>query len=114
MKYITKEGDIEWKPHPKGYEGVKMKVIRSEKKDGTLSTIAWVLVEKGAGVPEHFHEESDDYLYILDGKAKMIVNDEIYEIEEGTQITVPKKTKHKIFDVKEDLYIYDVFSPAVF
>lgn len=114
MKYVTKGEDIEWKPHPAGYEGVKMKVIRSEEKDSTQSTIAWVLVKEGAGVPEHIHKESDDYLYILDGKAKMKVDGEVYEVEEGTKITVPKQTKHEIFDVEEDLYIYDVFSPAVF
>ncbi len=44
----------------------------------------------------------------------MRVGDEIYEIDKGSQITVPKKTKHEIFDVEENLYIYDVFSPAVF
>ena len=114
MKYETKENDIKWKPHPAGHEGVKMKVIRSEEKDSTQSTIAWVLVEEGAGVPEHTHEESDDYLYILDGKAKMKVGDDVYEIEEGSHITVPRQTIHEIFDVEEDLYIYDVFSPAVF
>ncbi len=50
----------------------------------------------------------------MDGKGKMRVGDEIYEIDKGSQITVPKKTKHEIFDVEENLYIYDVFSPAVF
>lgn len=64
MDHITKAEDMEWKPHPAGHEGVLMKVIRSEERDNTRSTIAWVLVKEGFGVPEHSHEKSDDYLYI--------------------------------------------------
>ncbi|MFW5904355.1 MAG: cupin domain-containing protein [Candidatus Saliniplasma sp.] len=99
MKHVIKEDDIEWEPHPAGHEGVLMKVIRSEEKDNTKSTIASVLVKEGYGVPEHSHEKSDDYLYILGGRAKIKVGDEVYKIEKGSQITVPKQTKHEIFDV---------------
>lgn len=114
MKPVIKMEDIEWKPHPAGHEGVMMKVIRSEEKDETMSTLAWVKVEKGATVPKHIHADSDDYLYILEGKAKMRVGEEIYDIEKGSHITVPKGTEHWVFDVEKELFIYDIFSPPIF
>ena len=36
-----------------------------------------------------------------------------FTLEPGMIIRVPKGTKHKIFDVTEDLLIYDVFHPAL-
>lgn len=114
MDYLKRMEDVDWRPHPEGHDGVEMKVIRSEKNSGTESTIAWVKVEQGFEVPEHVHEDSDDNLYILKGEAKMKVDDEVFKIDEGCQVTVPKGVEHEIFEVEENLLIYDVFSPAVF
>lgn len=36
------------------------------------------------------------------------------ELKEGVQITVPAGIKHEIFDVTEELLIYDVFAPGTF
>lgn len=114
MEFKRRIGDVDWKPHPAGHDGVKMKVLRSKEDSEVESSIALVKVEEGFEVPEHIHEDADDNLYILEGKAKMRVDDEVFNIDDGCQITVPKGTVHEIFDVENDLLIYDVFSPAIF
>ncbi len=114
MKQVIRKEDIAWRPHPSELKGVKMKVIRSSKRDGTEASIAWILIEKGAGVPLHVHQGSDDNLYILGGKAKMRIDGKVFDIDEGCQITVPKGTEHEIFDVEEDLLIYNMFCPGEF
>lgn len=114
MKQVIRKEDMEWQPHPSDLPGVKMKVARSRERDGTEGSIAWVLVEKGAGVPLHVHRDSDDNLYILEGRAKMRMDGKVFDIDQGCQITVPKGTGHEIFDVEEDLLIYNVFSPGTF
>jgi len=34
-------------------------------------------------------------------------------LQKGTVVRVQRKTKHRIFDVSEELLIYDVFSPGI-
>jgi len=38
---------------------------------------------------------------------------EDFTLEPGVIVRVPKGTKHRIYDVSEDLLIYDVFWPAL-
>ena len=114
MEFKRSIGNVNWKPHPAGHDGVEMKVLRSKEDSKVESSIALVKVREGFEVPKHDHEDADDNLYILEGKAKMKVDDEVFNIDEDCQITVPKGTDHEIFDVEKDLLIYDVFSPAIF
>jgi len=109
---IVKEEVVEWKPHSI-VEGVKIKPLLTKEKHGADVTCMLVIVRKGLEVPEHIHEEQDDILYPLSGKAKMWI-DGIgeFELTKGMLVRVQKKTKHKIYDITEDLMIYNVFTPA--
>ncbi len=67
----------------------------------------------GIEIPEHIHDQQDDILYPLKGKASMWVDGTgFFTLEPGVIVRVPKGIKHKIIDVVEDMVIYDVFSPA--
>jgi mannose-6-phosphate isomerase-like protein (cupin superfamily) len=37
-----------------------------------------------------------------------------FQIESGVFVVVPKGLKHRTYNVKEELLIYDVFTPAMF
>ena len=39
---------------------------------------------------------------------------EEFKLEPGTFVYVPKGRRHRTYDVKKDLLIYDVFSPPMF
>jgi mannose-6-phosphate isomerase-like protein (cupin superfamily) len=105
--------EIEWIPHPVA-EGVTIKpLVTREDYDTNVSCIL-VLVPKGREVPEHVHEEQDDILYPLEGRAVMSVDGSgSFPLEPGCIVRVPKGTKHKIDNVSEDLLLYDVFWPAL-
>ena len=72
-----------------------------------------VKVPAGKEVPEHIHEIQADILYPLQGKAEMYVEGAgNLELKPGVVVRVPIGAKHKIFNVTEELLIYDVFQPA--
>jgi quercetin dioxygenase-like cupin family protein len=105
--------DITWKPHPIA-QGVKIKPLISRGEHALDVTCMLVKVPKGKDVPEHIHEAQDDILYPLEGKAVMWVEGTgSFSLEPGVIVRVPKGKKHKIFDVTQDLLIYDVFCPAL-
>ena len=104
---------IPWAPHPTAPD-VRIKPMITLKEHDVDVTCMLVEVPAGKKVPEHIHEKQDDILYLLQGKAVMWVDGgEDFILEPGVVVRVPKGIKHKIFDVSEDLLIYDVFSPAL-
>ncbi len=104
---------IPWVSHPTA-EGVQIKPFISNKEHGLGVTCMLVKIPAGKEVAEHIHPNQDDILYPLAGKAAMWVEGAgKFSLEPGIVVRVPKGTKHKIFDVTEELLIYDVFSPAL-
>jgi len=112
MSFVLKEEGVDWEPHPT-FKGVEIKLFLTKKDHKANITTFLSHVRKGNIVPEHIHAEQDDNLYILSGRAKMWV-DGIgeFELKKGMFIRVLKGIKHKIYDVTEDLLVFDVFSPA--
>jgi quercetin dioxygenase-like cupin family protein len=105
--------EVSWMPHPLA-QGITIKPLISEKEHGLNVTCMLVNVPAGKEVPEHIHEEQDDILYPLQGKAVMWVDGTgNFSLKPGAIVRVPKGKKHKIFDVTQDLVIYDVFFPAL-
>ena len=110
--YRSVEG-ISWMPHPTA-KGVKIKPLISEKEHGLNVTCMLVNIPVGKQVPEHIHEEQDDVLYPLQGRAVMWVDGTgSFSLEPGVIVRVPKGVKHKISDVSENFLMYDVFCPAL-
>ena len=113
MKAYRSVEEISWIPHPAA-QGVKVKHLISEKEHGLNVTCMLVNIPVGKQVPEHLHEEQDDVLYPLKGRAVMWVDGTgNFSLEPGVIVRVPKGVKHKISDVTENLVIYDVFCPSL-
>ena len=105
--------NLSWEPHP-SVPGVEVKALISKKEDGLDVSCMLVKVPAGSEVPEHIHEGQDDLIYPLQGRASMWVDGTgDFPLEPGVFVRVPKGVRHKVFDVKEDLLVYDVFFPAL-
>ncbi len=113
MQINRKIEEIPWAPHPV-VPGVSIKPLISSKEHNLNVTCMLVNVPVGNVVPEHIHQEQDDILFPLQGKAVMWVEGVgDFSLEPGVIVRVPKGKKHKIADVVEELLVYDVFFPAL-
>ncbi len=114
VEVLKKEAEIAWKPHPVA-AGVEIKPLLTKQNDGAGISCLLVRAAAGVEIPEHVHEHAEDIIYPLSGKARFYV--EGYgegDLVPGVLVRVPRNTKHKIFDIEEDLLAYDVFEPALF
>ena len=113
MEICKTVADISWLPHPL-FEEVSIRPLVTKKEDGLNVTCMLVRVPAGKDIPEHIHEEQMDILYPLQGQAEMYVDGAgTFPLKPGMVVRVPKSTKHYIFNVTEELLIYDVFQPAM-
>ena len=113
MRPVRETEQLEWQPHPK-VAGVEIKVLVSQGAHGADVTCMLVRISRGLEVPEHTHDRSDDILYPLSGRARMWVEGSgDFVLAPGVIVRVPQGTRHRIFDVSEDLLLYDVFWPAL-
>lgn len=104
--------DLQWEPHPIN-KNVKLAFLLTRKDDGVEVTTLLVKIPKGAGLPEHTHE-AHDIIFPLSGKAKLWIKGMgDYELKRGVFMHVPPGVLHKLYDVTEDMEIYDVFSGAI-
>ncbi len=53
-------------------------------------------IHPGGGVPEHYHEESDEHFQIIEGALSFRVNNQTIVLGPGEEILVPKRALHSI------------------
>lgn len=113
MKVQRLVDSISWIPHPTA-SGVRIKPMISRKEQGLDVTCMLVNIPVGKEVPEHIHDDQDDIIYPLQGKATIWVDGSgTFSLEPGVIVRVPKGIKHKVYDITEELLVYDVFFPAL-
>jgi quercetin dioxygenase-like cupin family protein len=112
MEFCTDIDSLSWSPHPVA-EGVEIKPLVTKKDHGLDVTCVLVKVPVGIEVAEHIHETQADILYPLQGRGEMFVEGAgNLAIEPGVVVRVPMGVRHRIFNVTEELLLYDVFQPA--
>ena len=112
MEIVKTVDGIPWRPHPIVKEA-SIKPLATKSEDGLDVTCMLVKVPAGVEIPEHLHDEQVDILYPIQGKAEMDVEGAgTFPLKPGVIVRVPKGTKHRIFNVTEELFVYDVFQPA--
>lgn len=60
------------------------------------------------------HEENDQFFRFEKGQGKCIIDDNEYDLEDGTAIVVPAGARHNIINTSEteELKLYTIYSPA--
>lgn len=84
-----------------------VKPQRVEKAEGT--EIAWLVdrndgapnfemrkftIKTGGSIPAHYHPEIEHEQYVLKGRYKIGLDDNVLEVKEGDSIFIPKGTRH--------------------
>lgn len=114
METLFDTEKLSWENHPSAKDVSIKRIITTQRFGKDSPSILLIKVPAGVGVPEHVHEESEDILFIVAGQATMWIDGTgDVKLQEDTVIRVPRNTRHRIFDVSDELLIYDVFSPGI-
>lgn len=69
-------------------------------------------LQKGETIPMEVHTEIDQFIRIEEGKAKVQINDEIFNLEDDHVIIIPAGSKHEVINTGEDkLKLYSIYTP---
>jgi len=110
---VVQPEDRKWDPHPQ-LPGIEVAYLMPKRADDVSITCALVHLTVGSKVDKHIHENSDDIIYVLKGKAKMWIEDVgDVPLAAGTLLRIPKGTLHQPHDIEEDLVAYDTWYPAL-
>ena len=114
MEILFTTESLAWVPHPAVKDVFIKKIITMEKYGRESPSIILVRIPVGVVVPDHVHTNSEDILFILSGAGTMLIDD-IGEVplRKSNVVRVPRNTNHRIFDITEELLVYDVFSPGI-
>ena len=63
-----------------------------EEKDGAAAEIHHVEIDDAK---LHYHERTDEFYYVIDGRGTMVLDDDEVELHQGVVVYVPRGTRHK-------------------
>ena len=63
-----------------------------EEKDGACAEVHHVRIHDAK---LHYHERTDEFYYVIDGRGTMVLDDEEIERHPGVVVYVPRGVKHK-------------------
>lgn len=62
--------------------------------NGDLAIFEQTSLSQGKGTPLHVHPSQDEVFYILEGAYKFKVGDELFDLQKGDSIFLPRKIPH--------------------
>ena len=65
-------------------------------------SLAEARVSPGEVTEEHYHIQTEEIYYILQGKGLMIIDDEKQEVKKYDGIAIPPGARHKILNIGSD------------
>ncbi len=75
--------------------------VRSETTGGVYSCVECAVAPKMMGPPPHFHQALDELMYVLEGTATVMVENEVLEIAAGGWHFRPRNLKHTFWNSSE-------------
>jgi len=79
---------------------------------GKNSQLVLMSLKPEEEIGDEIHEQEDQFFRVEKGKAKFIINDEEFEVDEDFSVIVPAGISHNIVNIgNEDLKLYTIYSP---
>lgn len=100
------KGDYEVNGYEEIAEGIKIKTLRKD----DLMLMSQFVLKKGCCLPMHSHPNVQSG-YLIKGKIRLHINDEVRELLPGSTWFIQKDLKHWA-EILEDSVAIEVFQPA--
>ncbi len=91
---------------------VKNPNIKMVQHGGDLIKIGLVTYQESEGPLPHSHPNDEQYIYVLEGKAAQLLDDEITTVEPGDIVHIPRNTIHGIRILEGPFRFFSCKSPA--
>lgn len=99
-KIIVRESEIEG---TKKIPARVSKILISEHTVGAkMISMGTNVTEVGSKIPLHSHKDSEEAMFVIQGKGKLICDGEEYDLYPGTAIFSPLGVEHEIINVGDE------------
>ncbi len=89
--------------------------IGSVDTNGRFSVAHEIIAPKTLAAPLHYHQNEDEYSYVIKGRLGVLLGDEVVEAEPGTWVFKPRHQWHTYWNAGDTLcHMIEVISPAGF
>ena len=77
------------------------------------SQLVLMNLKPGEEIGEEVHDNLDQFFRFEEGKGKVVIEGEEFQIEDGFALVIPAGTKHNIINTSSDmpLKLYTIYSP---
>jgi mannose-6-phosphate isomerase-like protein (cupin superfamily) len=102
VKYVVKEDEVRWlyfktiSPQAWPRDKCRSKVLISDETGSKDLHLGVGELDPGEKHILHHHEKESEFYYVLEGRAKVIVDDLEIDATKGTAIYIPAGAKHAI------------------
>jgi quercetin dioxygenase-like cupin family protein len=69
-------------------------LVSGERQAGANITFGYVQIEPGKKNPRHYHPNSDEVLYLIEGQLDHAVGDQVFHLTAGMSIFIPQNVEH--------------------
>lgn len=77
------------------------------------SQLVLMRLKPGEGIGEEVHDDGDQFFRVEKGQGRVIIDENSYDVSDGSAIIVPQGAKHNVINTSEteDLKLYTIYSP---
>lgn len=86
--------------HHNGSMAIKI-WMRTSMTNGVFSSVECAVAPKTMGPPPHAHKELDEIMYVLEGTASVLIDNEVVEIHAGGWHLRPRMIEHTFFNATD-------------
>lgn len=81
---------------------------------GKHSQLVLMSLKPGEEIGLEVHTENDQFFRFESGKGQVIIDGNVYEVEDGDAVIVPQGSEHNVINTSDslDLKMYTIYSPA--
>ena len=71
-------------------------------------------LKPGEEIGAEIHPENDQFFRFESGKGKVMIDENFYEVEDGSVVVIPKGANHNVINISdtEALKMYTIYTPA--
>ena len=71
-------------------------------------------LKPGEEIGAEIHPENDQFFRFESGKGKVMIDENFYEVEDGSVVIIPKGANHNVINISdtEALKMYTIYTPA--